>query len=85
MSPSRPFIERPIATSLLMLAVLLAGLVAFHFLSLSALPEVDGPDGVMGPPFAPVRGLSEAPFDPAPQPTNRKAKDRWTSNTPRIG
>ena len=43
MSPSRPFIERPIATSLLMLAVLLAGLVAFHFLSLSALPEVDYP------------------------------------------
>ncbi|HEY1426112.1 MAG TPA: efflux RND transporter permease subunit [Caulobacteraceae bacterium] len=43
MSPSRPFIERPVATSLLMLAVLLAGLVAFHFLSLSALPEVDYP------------------------------------------
>jgi multidrug efflux pump len=43
MSPSRPFIQRPIATSLLMLAVLLAGLVAFHFLSLSALPEVDYP------------------------------------------
>src|SRR6185312_16325807 len=43
MGPSRPFIERPVATSLLMLAVLLAGLVAFHFLSLSALPEVDYP------------------------------------------
>src|SRR5580692_8120860 len=43
MSPSRPFIQRPVATSLLMTAILLAGLVAFHFLSLSALPEVDYP------------------------------------------
>jgi multidrug efflux pump len=43
MNPSRPFILRPVATSLLMAAVLLAGLVAFHFLSLSALPEVDYP------------------------------------------
>ncbi|HEX4742737.1 MAG TPA: multidrug efflux RND transporter permease subunit [Caulobacteraceae bacterium] len=43
MSPSRPFIERPIATSLLMAAILLAGLVAFRFLPISALPEVDYP------------------------------------------
>jgi multidrug efflux pump len=43
MSPSRPFILRPVATSLLMLAILLAGVVAFKFLSLSALPEVDYP------------------------------------------
>jgi multidrug efflux pump len=43
MSPSRPFIERPVATSLLMLAILLAGIVAFKFLPLSALPEVDYP------------------------------------------
>ena len=43
MNPSRPFIERPVATSLLMVALALAGLVAFHFLSLSALPEVDYP------------------------------------------
>jgi multidrug efflux pump len=43
MNPSRPFIQRPVATSLLMAAILLAGLVAFHFLSLSALPEVDYP------------------------------------------
>ena len=43
MSPSTPFIRRPVATSLLMVAILLAGLVAFHFLSLSALPEVDYP------------------------------------------
>jgi multidrug efflux pump len=43
MSPSRPFILRPVATSLLMAAILLAGAVAFKFLSLSALPEVDYP------------------------------------------
>ncbi len=43
MSPSRPFIERPVATSLLMVAVLLAGLVGFRFLPLSALPQVDYP------------------------------------------
>ncbi|HEY0556489.1 MAG TPA: MdtB/MuxB family multidrug efflux RND transporter permease subunit [Thermoanaerobaculia bacterium] len=43
MSPSRPFILRPIATSLLMVGVLLAGVVAFRKLPVSALPEVDYP------------------------------------------
>src|SRR5215469_592282 len=43
MSPSRPFIMRPVATSLLMAAILLAGIVGFKFLPLSALPEVDYP------------------------------------------
>src|SRR5215831_8200174 len=43
MSPSRPFILRPVATSLFMAAIVLAGLVGFHFLPLSALPEVDYP------------------------------------------
>jgi multidrug efflux pump len=43
MSPSRPFILRPIATSLLMVGVLLAGIVAFRQLPVSALPEVDYP------------------------------------------
>ncbi len=43
MSPSRPFIERPVATSLLMLAIVLAGVVGFRFLPLSALPQVDYP------------------------------------------
>ncbi len=43
MSPSRPFILRPVATTLLMAAILLAGLAAFRFLPLSALPEVDYP------------------------------------------
>ncbi|MGE4242687.1 efflux RND transporter permease subunit [Ramlibacter sp.] len=43
MSPSRPFILRPVATSLLMLAIVLAGLVGFRFLPLAALPQVDYP------------------------------------------
>src|SRR6201982_1358004 len=43
MSPSRPFILRPVATTLLMLAVLLSGILAFQFLPLSALPAVDFP------------------------------------------
>ncbi|MBS0317056.1 MAG: efflux RND transporter permease subunit, partial [Proteobacteria bacterium] len=43
MNPSRIFILRPVATSLLMVAILLAGLVAFRQLPLSALPEVDYP------------------------------------------
>ncbi|ROZ64930.1 efflux RND transporter permease subunit [Ramlibacter sp. WS9] len=43
MSPSRPFILRPVATSLLMLAIVLAGMVGFRFMPLSALPQVDYP------------------------------------------
>ena len=43
MSPSRPFILRPVATSLLMVAIVLAGLVGFRFLPLAALPQVDYP------------------------------------------
>jgi multidrug efflux pump len=43
MSPSRIFILRPVATSLLMAAILLAGIVAYKQLPVSALPEVDYP------------------------------------------
>jgi len=43
MSPSRPFILRPVATSLLMAGILLAGFVAYKQLPVSALPEVDYP------------------------------------------
>src|SRR5579875_3033810 len=43
MNPSRPFILRPIATSLLMAAILLVGVVAYKQLPVSALPEVDYP------------------------------------------
>ncbi len=43
MNPSRPFILRPVGTSLFMVAILLVGIVAYQFLPLSALPEVDYP------------------------------------------
>src|SRR4051794_41733614 len=43
MSPSRPFILRPVATSLLMAGMLLAGFVAYRQLPVSALPQVDYP------------------------------------------
>jgi multidrug efflux pump len=43
MSPSGPFIRRPVATALLMVAIVLAGLVGYKFLPLSALPQVDFP------------------------------------------
>ena len=43
MNISAPFIHRPIATSLLMLAVLLAGIIAFRLLPVAPLPQVDFP------------------------------------------
>ena len=43
MSPSRQFILRPVATSLLMLGLLLAGAIAYRQLPVSALPQVDYP------------------------------------------
>jgi multidrug efflux pump len=43
MNPSRPFIIRPVATSLLMFAILLVGIVSYFQLPVSALPEVDYP------------------------------------------
>jgi len=42
-SPSRPFILRPVATTLMMMGVLLSGFVAYKQLPVSALPEVDYP------------------------------------------
>src|SRR5262249_36712590 len=43
MNPSRTFILRPVATSLLMIGVLLVGVVAYQQLPVSALPQVDYP------------------------------------------
>ena len=43
MNPSRLFIERPVGTSLLMVAIMLVGMIAYKFLPLSALPQVDYP------------------------------------------
>lgn len=43
MNPSRPFILRPVATTLVMVAILLSGVIALPFLPVSALPQVDYP------------------------------------------
>ncbi|MCP1241062.1 MMPL family transporter [Acetobacter lambici] len=43
MNPSAIFIRRPVATTLLMLAIFMAGLLGYHFLPISALPQVDYP------------------------------------------
>ncbi|GGL99798.1 resistance-nodulation-cell division (RND) efflux transporter [Pseudomonas asuensis] len=43
MNPSRLFILRPVATTLLMVAVLLAGIIAYRLLPVASLPEVDYP------------------------------------------
>jgi len=43
MNPSQPFILRPVATTLFMIAIMLSGMLAFKFLPVAALPEVDYP------------------------------------------
>ena len=43
MTKKEAFINRPVATSLLMAAILLSGFVAYHWLAVSALPQVDYP------------------------------------------
>ncbi|OYT81029.1 MAG: multidrug transporter subunit MdtB [Pseudomonas sp. PGPPP4] len=43
MNPSRLFVLRPVATTLLMIAILLSGLIAYRVLPVAALPEVDYP------------------------------------------
>ncbi|MDB6073036.1 MAG: acriflavin resistance protein, partial [Verrucomicrobiaceae bacterium] len=43
MNLSEPFIRRPVATSLLMVGVVLMGLLGYNFLPISALPAVDFP------------------------------------------
>ncbi len=43
MNPSKPFILRPVATSLLMVALLLSGIMAYRLLPVSALPQVEYP------------------------------------------
>jgi multidrug efflux pump len=42
-NPSAPFIDRPVATTLLTLGIALAGAIAFRLLPVSPLPQVDFP------------------------------------------
>ena len=43
MNLSAPFIHRPIATALLMVAIVLLGVIGYELLPVAALPEVDSP------------------------------------------
>jgi multidrug efflux pump subunit AcrB len=43
MNLSAPFIQRPIATTLLMVAIVLLGIIGYELLPVAALPEVDSP------------------------------------------
>src|SRR6266478_6293243 len=43
MNPSEPFIRRPVATTLLTIAIAIAGVIAYHVLPVAPLPEVDFP------------------------------------------
>ncbi len=54
MSPSRPFILRPVATALLIVAILVVGAAAYLKLPISALPEVEYPTICSARSFVPV-------------------------------
>lgn len=60
MNPSGLFIQRPVATTLLMLAILLSGLIAYRLLPVSALPEVDYPT-IRSSPCTPVPARKSSP------------------------
>src|SRR5450432_964215 len=62
MNPSRLFILRPVATSLLMAAIMLVGIVAYTQLPVSALPQVDYPT-IQILPFYPVASPVTAPLE----------------------
>ena len=66
MSISEPFIRRPVATSLLMIGVLLAGLAGYRELAVSALPQVDYPTIVVSTslPGASAETMSQAVTTP---------------------
>jgi len=48
MNPSRVFIERPVATTLLTIALAIAGMISFMVLPVSPLPQVDFPTNQCG-------------------------------------
>ena len=74
MNISRLFIVRPVATSLLMIGVLLAGAVAYKQLPVSALPQVDYPT------------IQAVTFYPERVPTSclLRSRRRWSVNSGRC-
>ena len=60
MNLSRPFIRRPVATTLLTIAIALAGAIAYKVLPVSALPQVDFPT-ISGARRCLARALTSSP------------------------
>ena len=78
--PSRLFIMRPVATTLLMVAILLAGIIGYRFLPVSALPEVDkliALSRLFGVSVGWLLGVEEPPEAPLSPP-------RWSASSARC-
>jgi multidrug efflux pump len=71
---SAPFIRRPVATSLISLAILLAGAIAFGFLPVAPLPQVDFPTISV---FANLPGASPETMASAVSSAASPASARW--------
>src|SRR6202521_954274 len=84
---SLPFIRRPVATSLITLAILLSGLVAFRFLPVAPLPQVDFPTISVGAnlPGASPETMASAVATPLERQLGRIAGVTEMTSSSRLG
>src|SRR3981189_1399232 len=84
---SAPFIRRPVATSLITIAILLSGLVAFRFLPVAPLPRVDFPtiNVQAGLPGASPETMASAVATPLERPVARTAGISEIPSTSSLG
>jgi multidrug efflux pump subunit AcrB len=75
MSVSSPFIHRPIATSLLGVAVMLGGFLGYWWLPVSALPQVD---------FPTIQVTTQLPGAPIPTPSPRWSPLHWSASSDKF-
>src|SRR5438876_741015 len=76
MSISEPFIRRPVATTLLMIGVALAGLLGYRQLPVAALPQVDDyADSVLAQKIAQVSGVGPVALNGGQKPAVRVQVD----------
>ena len=87
MSVSSPFIKRPVGTSLLTLGVLLAGILAFQFLPVAPLPQVEFPVIYVGAslPGASPETMASAVATPLERQFGRIAGINQMTSTSQIG
>jgi multidrug efflux pump subunit AcrB len=74
MNISEPFIRRPVATSLLMMALGAVGIAAFPLLPVAPLPQVD---------FPTIQVAAQFP-GPVPKPWRRPWRSRWSASSRRL-